>query len=316
VTGLRQARLLLPIAAGALAATVIAAILVARHERSSAEIAAVAQEIARANPNVPPEIAALNAQLAQIAALRAGATYGSGLTTVVRAPVPSLRPTLGEEWRELGQAPGHARLHPSGTPSRYFQVGTVVVAHAPARLVLHADRGQTAVTRVGTKPFEVVNFGPVLASGKGPVNVTLTSQRPEHDAAGPNLVLSPLQAEYRQAGEWVTVMPALAPMGPSGLRGAYLPSGSTTRFAMTPGVSGRCVVAVQGAASGAAASVTVTVGGHARSASIGSRPSTVDVGPFPQGAAIVTVKVGATASSSKSGLWVREIRLIPTGSLR
>jgi hypothetical protein len=314
VTRLRRANWLLPVALGALAVTVVVAVLVARSERSSTGLSAVAQEIARANPNVPPEIAALNAQLAQIAALRAGATYGAGLTKVVRGPVASLRPSLGEEWRELERSVGHVRLHPGGTRSRYFQVGAVVIAqHGPARLALRTSEGQHAVAPVGTGPFEVINFGPILAPAHGPLDVTLGSEQPRSNATGPSLVLSPLQAEYRQAGQWVTGMPALAQAGPSGLRGLHLASGTTTRFAMTPGVKCRCVLALQGAAIRGQVKVTVTVGREHSSAFLTSGPSTVHLGPFLHPAAVLTVTV-ATAGSSKSNIFVRDMRLVPAKS--
>jgi hypothetical protein len=315
VTRLRPANWLLPVALGALAVTVVVAVLVARSERSSTGLSSVAQEIARANPNVPPEIAALNAQLAQIAALHAGATYGAGLTNVVRAPVASLRSTLGEEWRQLGRPAGHVRLHPSGTPSRYFQVGAVVVAqHGPARLTLRTSEGQGAVTPVGTGPFEVINFGPIPAPAHGPLDVTLSSEQPRANVTGPSLVLSPLQAEYRQAGQWVTGMPALAQAGPSGLRGLLLASGTTTRFAMTPGVEGRCVVALQGAAIRNQVKVTITVGRQGRSASVSSRPSTANLGPFLHSAAVLTVTVESSAESPKGSLFVRDMRFVPAKS--
>jgi hypothetical protein len=315
VTRLRLANWLVPLALGALAATVVVAVLVARSERSSTGLSTAAQEIARANPNVPPEIAALNAQLAQIAALRAGVTYGAGLTNVVRGPVASLRATLGEEWRELGRSVGHARLHPSGTPSRYFQVGAVVVAqHGPARLTLQPSEGQRAVAPVGTGTFEVINFGPLLTPRQGPLDVTLSSEQPQVNATGPSLVLSPLQAEYRQAGQWVTGMPALAQAGPGGLRGLHLASGTTTRFAMTPGVDGRCVVALQGAAVRGRVKVTVTVGREGRSAFLNSRSATANLGPFRHSAPVLTVTVGSMTGSARSSLFVRDIRFVPVKS--
>jgi hypothetical protein len=315
VTRLRRAYWLIPVALGALAVTVVVAVLVARSERSSTGLSAVAQEIARANPNVPPEIAALNAQLAQIAALRAGATYGAGLTNVVRGPVASLRSTLGEEWRQLGRSVGHVRLHPSGTPSRYFQVGAVVVAqHGPARLTLRTSEVQGAAAQVGTGPFEVINFGPIVAPAHGPVDVTLRSELPQANAAGPSLVLSPLQAEYRQAGQWVTGMPALAQLGPSGVRGLHLANGTMTRFAMTPGVGGRCIVALQGAATRKQVEVTVTVGSQRRSGFVSRHPSTANLGPFLQSAAVVTVTVGSSDGSSKGSLFVSDMRFVPTKS--
>jgi hypothetical protein len=312
MTSLRRASWTVPVALGILMVTVVAAVLVARNERSSAGLSAAEQEIAGANPNVPPEIAALNAQLAQIAALRAGATYGAGLSHVVRGPIASLRSTLGEDWRELGHSPGHARLHPSGTPSPYFELGAVAVArHGPARLSLETSEGVRAALPVGTGPFEVINFGPISAPSHGPVDVTLSSERPEGGTTGPNLVLSPLQAEYRQPGEWVVGMPALAEPGPGGLRGVFLAGRSTTRFAITPGVKCRCLVDLGGAAISGRAKVTVTVGKESRSAFVSSRPSKVSFGPFSQSAAVLAVSVGSATKSPTGRLFVSEIRFVP-----
>src|SRR5947209_2337818 len=111
-------RWLVPVALAPIAAAIIVALVVARSERPSRALLGATPGILRAGRGTPPEIAALNAQLAQIASLRAGAAYGSGLTHVVGAPVAELRPLLGDEWHELGPSVGRLVLYPSGRRSR------------------------------------------------------------------------------------------------------------------------------------------------------------------------------------------------------
>jgi hypothetical protein len=303
-----RAKWAIPAFLGLLTATVVVAVLVARERRSPSRFSAVEQEIAQANPNVPPEIAALNAQLAQIKELHEGVTYGAGLSHVVRGPIPSLRSILGEEWRELGQATGHARLHPNGTRSPYLEIDAVAVArHGPARLVLTTSEGVRSAVPVGTGSFDVVTFGPLPTPSRGPVDVTVKSEAPHGGAAGPALVLSPLQAEYRRPGEWVGGMPALAQAGPGGLRGLYLATGSTTRFAMTPGVKCPCVIELEGAAVPAPVEVTIAIGRELHSTSVSNAPSKLSVGAFSRWAASLTVSVSSPAGSPKSNLFISDM---------
>jgi hypothetical protein len=303
-----QARWAIPAFLGLLTAAVVVAVLVARERRSPSRFSAVEQEIAQANPSVPPEIAALNAQLAQIKQLHEGVTYGAGLRQVVRGPIPSLRPLLGEEWRELGQAAGHARLRPSGTPSPYLEIdGVAVTRSGPARLSLTTSEGVRSTVPVSTGSFDVVTFGPLLGPSRGPVDVTVKSEAPNGGAAGPALVLSPLQAEYRRPGEWVAGMPALAQAGPGRLRGTYLAAASSTRFAMTPGVKCPCVVEMEGAAVPTPVEVTVAIGQERHSTSVSRSPSKLSVGPFSSWAASLTVSVASPAGSPKSNLFVSDM---------
>jgi hypothetical protein len=309
---LRRITWIVPISLGALTATLIVAIFVARSERPSrALIAATPGILSAAGRGTPPEIAAINAQLAQVAALRAGARYGPGLTRVVGAPVASLRPLLGEEWRELDAFVGRAWVYPSGTPSRYFEVSAVAVAqHGPARLEVLTSEGQRAIEAASAGPFQVLNFGPFLAPARGGVGLALASLQLQSNSPGPRLVLSPLQAEYLRPGEWVTGMPALAEMGPGGLKGVYLSRGSTTRFAMTRGVRGRANLTLLGASVGGALQVTVAVGSEARSAQLNGGPSTVQIGPFKSAETVVSVSVSAPAGGSNPTLFVSNMRLV------
>jgi hypothetical protein len=300
-----------PVALGALTATLIVALFVARSERPSRALIAATPGILNAGRGTPPEIAAINAQLAQIAALHAGARYGAGLTRVVQAPVAGLRPLLGEEWRELDASVGRAWVYPSGTPSRYFEVSAVAVAqHGPARLEVLTSEGQRAIEPTGKGPFRVLNFGPLLAPARGGVGLAISSLQLQSNSPGPSLVLSPLQAEYLAPGEWVTSMPALAEVGPGGLRGVYLASGSTTRFAMTPGVRGSTNLSLLGATVGGAVQITVTVGAEVRSARLDGGPTVVQIGPFKNPGSIVSVGVSPTARGANPTLFTSKMRFV------
>jgi hypothetical protein len=300
-----------PFALGALTLVLIAAVVIARREQPSRALVAVAPDIVNGGQGTPPEIAALNAQLAQIAALRAGARYGTGLTHVVRGPVASLRPALGEEWRELGQSVGRVWLYPTGALSPYFEVSAVVVAqHGPARLELLTTEGQRVVQAVGAAPFQVVNLGPLLAPAHGGVGVAVSSIQPHSNSPGPSLILSPLQAEYLPPGEYVTGMPALEEVGPGGLRGVYLRAGSTTRFAMTPGVRCACSLALRGASVGGSLQVSLTVGSEVRSSTVTSRSAVVRIGPFSQAGSVVSLGVRQPASGSNGSLFVGDLRFV------
>jgi hypothetical protein len=291
--------------------TLIAAVVLARQEQPTRALLAVTPGIVNGGQGTPPEIAALNAQLAQIAALRAGAKYGTGLTHVVRGPVAGLRPVLGEEWRELGQSVGRVWLSPSGQPSRYFEVSAVIVAqHGPARVQLLTSEGQQVLEPVGAAPFQVVNFGPLLAPGRGGIGVAVSSLQQQRNSPGPNLILSPLQAEYLAPGEWVTGMPALEEVGPGGRRGVYLRAGSSTRFAITPGVRCICHVALQGASVGGSLEVSVTVGSEVRASVLGSKAAGTRLGPFSRAAGVVSLNVRGSTNGSKAALFIGDLRLV------
>lgn len=306
-------RWLVPGGLAALALATLAAVLVARTERPSRALLAARPAILSETGGAPPEIAALNAQLAQIHALRTGALYGSGLTRVVRGPIPGLRASLGEEWRELGSAVGRIYLRPSGRRSRYFEASLVVVAHrGPATLEVLTSEGQRLTQAVGAPPFQVVNVGPLLAPADGGVGVALRSLKPTSEGPGPHLIISPVQSEYLPPGSWVAGMPALAEVGPGGARGVYLASGSSTRFATTPGPRGSVYVIVRGAAIGGATPIAVTVAGQTRRGVAGGAPGSVRLGPFASATGKLSLAVGVPAQASKHGqaLFVSDIRLV------
>src|SRR5436190_17877870 len=111
---MRRIAWIVPASLAGLALAMAFALIVARDRKPSRALQIAAPGILRAGSGAPPEIAALNEQLAQLGALRKGATYGTGLEKVVRNPVPSLRATLGEQWRELGTPIGHVFVRPRG----------------------------------------------------------------------------------------------------------------------------------------------------------------------------------------------------------
>jgi hypothetical protein len=311
MTGLRRVAWVVPLALGALTLTLLAALVVARQETASRALSLGASAIVNGGQGTPPEIAALDAQLAQINALRAGATYGSGLIHVVRGPVPTLRPVLGEEWRELGGSVGRVLLRPTGARSRYFEVSVVAVApQGPARLSILTSEGQQVTETVGAAPFQVVNFGPLLTPDHGPVLLAFSSIQPRTGSPGPSLILSPLQAQYLAPGEWVTGMPALAAVGPGGLRGVYLGGGSTTRFAITPGARGRGNVTLDGASAGGATQVSVRMGSEVRSARVATSPTVVHLGPFSHANGVLSVSVVTLPGGSKGSVFISDMRFV------
>jgi hypothetical protein len=300
-----------PAALAALVATVLAAVLVARGEKPSRALQAATPGILSSGHGTPPEIAAINAQLAQIAALHAGALYGPGLTKVVHSPVAGLRPLLGEEWRELSRAVGRVLVRPTGPPSRYFEVGMVAVASGPGQLRVLTSEGQQVSQAVGQGgPFQLINVGPLLAPPGSSVGLALSSTRPGGRSPGPTVLISPLQAEYLAPGQAAMSMRALAEIGPGGQRGSYLAAGSATRFAMTPGVAGPAYLAIRGAAFGRSLPVAVTVGGEARSGTADERPGVTYIGPFAHTAEVVAISVPTPAQANAS-LFVSDIRFVP-----
>jgi hypothetical protein len=300
-----------PLGLAAVTAALLAAVVIARQERPSRGLRAATPGIINAKPGAAPEIGALNAQLAQIAALRAGATYGVGLGHVVRGPVPSLRAVLGEEWRELQGPAGDVVVRPSGRPSRYFEVGFIAVSQdGRANLALSTSAGQHAAEPIVSAPYSRVNFGPLLVPKSGPIGLTINSLPARGGGAGPRLIVSPVQAEYLAPGEWVTGMPALAEFGPGGQRGVYLASGSTTRFAMTPGIAKRCLLELHAASVGGPISITTTVGRETRTVVLGGDPTVLQVGPFSRSESVVSLSVRSSVASADNSLFISRMRFI------
>ena len=148
------------------------------------------------------------------ATLSAQATYGAGLTHVVGSPVSALTPQLGNEWRELGRVIGRLLLSPAGRRTRQFEFSMAVVApKRVARLEILTSEGQRAIVSVRTGSFQVITFGPLLTSKPGRIGLALISVAARSSAPGPNLLISPIQAQYLAQNELVTRMPALAELG-------------------------------------------------------------------------------------------------------
>jgi len=185
MTRLKQVTWAVPVTLGALVVALVLAVVVARKERQSP-------------PSVAPQVSVRQQTTStQAASFDTYATYGAGLTHVVPSPVASLRPTLGDQWRELGHTTGRLLVSPSGTRSRYFEIG--LVAFAPqrsARLEVLTSTEQRGLSPVDSRVPEVLNFGPFLASRHGRTGVAFTSVQPHSANIGASLVLSPLQAEY------------------------------------------------------------------------------------------------------------------------
>jgi hypothetical protein len=172
------------------------------------------------------------------------------------------------------------------------------------------SEGQRVSEAVTNSPFQPVNFGPLLAPKHGGIGLALATLQLGGSSPGPTLLLSPLEGEYLAAGEWVTGMPALAEPGPHGLRGLYLRGGSRASFAMTPGIAGRCILALTSASIGTVMQVTVSVGGETRSAFVGSASSVVYLGPFAHSADVLSLTAGAPAQRT-AYLFISDMRFTP-----
>lgn len=302
---LRRAAWVPPITLGALAVALIAAVIVARHGRQVLAQSPVPQMIAHkgsgvSTSRVPPQKASFGAEV----------TYGVGLTNVAPSPVATLKTQLGDEWRELGRAVGRLLVKPSGTRSRYFEVG--LVAFAPqrsARLEILTSTEQRGLVPVNSGTLQVISFGPFLASKHGRTGVALKSVQPHGANVGARLLLSPLQAEYLAPGEAVMRMPALAELGPNGLRGMQIASGATAHLKITPGISGRCMVTLTAVGVGGASRITAAVGNEVHSALVGSHSAVVRIGPFSHPSSILSLSASSHAGHASTRFIVNNVRL-------
>jgi hypothetical protein len=303
VTRLRQVTWVIPVALGALAVALVVAVLVAREksQQPAASVAPSSSTLEYASPGLTT------------AAVGGEVTYGLGLTHIVPSPVTSLTSILGNEWRELGQSIGRALIRPGGTPSSYFELSAVAVAQkSAARLEILTSEGERGIEPVIPGPYQVMSFGPLLAPKRGRIGVALTSVQLKSSSPGPSLILSHLGAEYLTTGQWVTGMPTLASVGPGGVRGLYLNSGTTARFAMTPGIVGRCTVILRGKGNGSTVKVTVTDGNQVHSALVRSHLGVVDIGPFSHTSSSLLVTVSAPTARSGGPLFVADMRFAST----
>jgi hypothetical protein len=303
---------IVPVGLGALMITLVVTLVFAREERPSRALSAVTPAILEAAEGTPPEIAAINAELSQLAELRSRALYGPGMTHLVRAPVPSLRAPLGEEWRELSKATGRVYIRPAGPVARYFELSMVVVpTGGPTHLQVETSVGDRVEQPVGVGPsFTLLTFGPLQAPKRGGVGIALRTLSPRGTSPGQNLVISPLQSEYRAPGEWIEVMPALQEPGPNGRRGEYLSLGSTTGVALTPGISGRCALRLEGAAVGGSLRVSATIGHETHSVDVRPHTSTFTLGTFARAGTIATLGVTALPGVKNGFLFLSGMRLV------
>jgi hypothetical protein len=299
---LRPATWVPPIGLGALAVALIAAVIVARQGRQPLAPQTIAHKGSSAPASrVPPQKASFDAEV----------TYGAGLTDVTPSPVATLKIQLGDEWRELGRAVGRLLVRPSGIRSQYFEIGTVAVApQRSARLEILTSTNQRGITSVNSGAFQVISFGPFLASKHGRTGVALKSVQPHDAKVGARLILSPIQAEYLAPGEAVMRMPALAELGPNGLRGMNIPDGVTARFQITPGISGRCMVTLKAAGIGGKLRVTAAVGSETHSVLAGSRPAVMHIGPFSHPSSVLSLNVSSHRAYASTRLFFSDVRLV------
>jgi hypothetical protein len=235
------------------------------------------------------------------------------MTHVVASPLAPLRAQLGDEWRELGRAVGRLLVNPEGVRSRYFQIG--LAAYAPggsARLEILTSTGQREIAPIQSHAFHAIAFGPLLTGKQRAIGVAVKSVQPHGAGAGAPLLLSPVEASYLTPGQAVMGMPALAQEGPGGLRGIEIADSTTTRFHITPGVTGSCTVAVDAAATSGTVRITAVVGRETRSAIVDARLSVVQLGPFPRPSGVVSLHAtGVGDRRARENLFVSDLRIAP-----
>jgi hypothetical protein len=300
---LRLVRWALPMALGALAAALLVAVVVAREKRAPLAPSAVPQAAAPSANAVALETPAFSAQT----------TYGIGLSGAAPSPVASLTPALGNRWRELEQAVGRVLVSPSGPPSRYFEVSLVAFApRGAARLEILTSEQERAIVLVHAGGYEVINYGPLLSgAGLHRIGLALSSVQPHSASVGADLLLSPLQSEYLAPGQAVVRMPALAETGPAGARGLLIARDVDAQFRITPGVTGRYMVALKGESIGSALHVTITVGNQRHSVLVRTGPAVSYVGPFSHADSVLSLRATAAVGRTGGGLLVSSVRLVP-----
>jgi hypothetical protein len=302
---LAQVAWMAPAALGALFVALVLAVIVARDERQFHARSPVPQAVA-----VPQAAARHQGKVAKTVPLATSVVYGAGLTHIVPSPVASLRPLFGNDWRELGASIGRVLIHPSGKPSRYVELSAVTFVRHSARLEVLTSEGQRAIELVEAGHYRLTNFGPLLDSRRGPIGVALTTVQPQSPVRGANIIFSPLQAEYLAKGQWVTGIPALAAVGPEGLRGVSLANGSTTQFQMTAGIHGRCELLLEGVGVGGPLRVSVTVGTQVRSAVVSGHRTVMRIGRFAHPDSVLSLSVSSMPRSPEADLFIHDMRFV------
>jgi hypothetical protein len=296
---LRHAAWAGPVVLAALAAALLTAVIVARHPSGppTAGRGAVASEANATSPT--PRVP-----------FGPDASYGTGMTKVVPSPVASLVAQVGNEWRVLQRTVGRLLIRPGGTPSGYLEISMVVFApDRSARLELITSNEQKSIESTTRGRFQIINFGPLRASNGKQVGIALATVQARNPYPGPRLIISPLQAEYLLPGQAVMRMPALAETGPQGAPGIYIPAGITGRFAMTPGITGRCILTMRAGATAGPVQVTAAVGHELRSVIVGTRETVVSIGPFSHAAGVVSLTV-APRRGRPGSVFIGDLRFV------
>lgn len=287
-----------PAGLAALAAALVIAVIVARHPPSQS--AAGRATPAAARPSPTPRVP-----------FGADAVYGPGMSTVVDSPQPSLRPQLGDEWRELGRETGRVLVSPTGTPSSYFELSVAATARGRAgRLELLTSTEDRAIQPVGTGSAQVLNYGPLHAAPGRSTGVALMAVAQSGASPGPPLVLSPIQAVFLAPGEALMRMPALAEPGPGGVRGLFVPAGASASFPVTPGMRGPAALRLRGAANRTGIAITVSDGTETRSNAIPRGRSTTVLGTFAHPGGLLSLSVHAPAGHG-AGVFIERLGFVP-----
>ncbi len=254
------------------------------------------------NEPVPPRI------VTKPAMLDPNTVYGSGVTTTVPAPVPSLRRTLSDTWHRIDPPVARISVLPSGRPARYFSVGAVVVGPRDSRLEAVTSRDEKALANVAKDP-SVLMLGPFRSTGSARQALALYPIDARKPTSGPPLTISPIDARFRAPGEGLLRQRQLLVPDPLGRPSFEVPVGSSTAIRMTPGLSGPVTVHLAAATSRGRARVVLRIGGRRRSVTVTPTTTTVQAGPF-QVADSVSFTVRSVQSDPKERLFVSDLRLV------
>jgi glycosyltransferase involved in cell wall biosynthesis len=253
----------------------------------------------------PRQGAAASVPQAERQGIPDGASYGAGIARTVAAPDPGLRQVLGPTWHELDAEIGRISISPAGQRARYFSLGFVAWAFAPARLEILTSvggRGLEGISEVRSP--QVVTFGPLRAPPRAPIGAALSSVRVDGSARGPRILVSPMEARYLQPGEAVTRPARVSQVGQGGLRGLEVPAGGSARLRITPGIHGPSDVRLRLTGVGNGASIAVTAASVTRRVVVPAHPKTVMVGPVPAVEAVTVQVISGTAL-------IGPVRLVP-----
>jgi hypothetical protein len=196
--------------------------------------------------------------------------------------VPALSPLLGTRWHVLDKQAGRVAISPSGRRSRYFSVGFIAWAPAdPARIgIITRDNARAVGTIPEAGKPATITFGPLRTKSDPPIPSAIMSAQLTAAEAGPQILVSPIEAQYLQPGQAVPLPTAAQATGPEGLSGTAIVDGGSTDVDITPGVRGRVRVRVLAVALSGEPELRVSMAGRAEKSGVPPKPRLLQLGPF------------------------------------